>query len=105
MSVKTTDSEAFKFLNERGNLEQVPAGAFVYVHVTDNGQGFHKIHGKILSEDKAMEYGWQRILDEQGQTAKIPSDTANLLLVANELVLAKMIAINPNIQFYNSLVK
>lgn len=52
-----------------------------------------------------MEYGWQRILDEQGQTAKIPSDTANLLLVANELVLAKMIAINPNIQFYNSLVK
>lgn len=104
MSVKTTKNEAFKFINEKGNKEEVPAGAFVYVHVTDNGQGFHEIHGKILSKDKT-ELGWQRLVDtENGGFVKLPGDTPNLLVESNELVLAKMVEINPTVEFYNSLI-
>lgn len=94
-----TTNKNFKIKTNNGLVAEVPEKASIYVHVTDNNDGTHAVNGKIVlvGEKSTTELGWIR-------TGKyIPSNTANLLGVAHDLVIAELETLNPKEQFIKSI--
>lgn len=105
MSIKTLKNQKFSFIGDNGIEQVAPANSDIYVHVTDNGNGKHEVHGKVRKEVvngesvTMEEIGWHRVYSEDGSIASLPSNAPDLLGAATALVIASIKKVNPNIEF------
>lgn len=100
MSIVPKNGVKFSFIAENGLETIAPEDSQVYVHVTDSGNGTHLINGRVQkkTESGVQELGWIRTSES------LPSNTTDLLIAAEAIVMNKLKEINSlNIEFESTL--
>jgi len=99
MSIVTKNGVKFSFIAENGLETIAPSDSEVYVHVTDSGNGTHLINGRVQkkNENGVQELGWVRT----GES--LPSNTTDLLIAAEAIVISKLVELNPKVIFESTL--
>lgn len=99
MSIVSKSGVKFSFIAENGLETIAPLDSEVYVHVTDGGNGTHSVNGRVQkkTETGVQELGWVRTSES------LPSNTTDLLLAAEAIVISKLVELNPKVIFESTL--
>lgn len=98
MSIQTKNGERIVFTIENGVEALAPLNCDVYVHITDNSNGTHSVHGKVRKpkiEDRPKE----ELAFHRGKAIVFASNEPELFAKAHQAIKAQLEVLNPTLEF------
>ena len=97
-----TSEKNIKVITELNGVKQIteyPINSQIYVHVTDNGNGYHSINGRVIliNNNSTIELGWIKT------NLTLDSNTTNLLNTAHVMLITLLNTYDKENIFNNSL--